>query len=591
MVRFFGGVSVEITCFTLYAMRRIKGGLMRFSDMVYQRPDFDKLESDFRRKLDIFANSDSAEKQAGIVKEINLIREDVDTAMSISRIRQTIDTRDALYDAESSFFDENSPRYEALIDEYYRVLTTSRFRAELEQRFGERLFALAEAAQKTFKPGIMEDLSEENRLCTEYMKLLASAEIDFDGKKLNLSGLGPYRESSDRETRRSASEAYFGFLAQNREELDSIYDTLVSVRNRMAIKLGFKDFIPLAYLRMSRLDYDANMVRNYRKSILKTIVPVANGLRENQRIRLDLEHLYYYDLPFRFRSGNPKPQGNAKDIIQEGKEMYHALSKETGEFIDRMLDEGLMDLETRPGKAGGGYCSWIPKYKAPFIFSNFNGTSGDVDVLTHEAGHAFQAHTSRDFEIPEYVWPTMEAAEIHSMSMEFITWPWMDRFFGLEADKYRFMHLADAFTFIPYGALVDEFQHAVYKNPGLSPTERFAVWRDLERKYLPYRDFSGNTYLEEGGFWQCQGHIYQVPFYYIDYTLAQVCAIQFWEKFRKNQESAWPDYFKLCKAGGSAAFLELVKIGGLESPFDPGALEKTILPAIEWLSGTDSSGF
>ncbi len=304
-------------------------------------------------------------------------------------------------------------------------------------------------------------------------------------------------------------------------------------------------------------------------------MPVANELRENQRIRLDLEHLYYYDLPFRFKSGNPKPQGSAKDIIQEGRAMYHALSTETGEFIDRMLDEGLMDLETHPGKAGGGYCSWIPKYKAPFIFSNFNGTSGDVDVLTHEAGHAFQAHMSKDFEIPEYVWPTMEAAEIHSMSMEFITWPWMDRFFGPEADKYRFMHLSDAFTFIPYGALVDEFQHVVYENPGLSPAERFTTWRELERKYLPYRDFSGNAYLEEGGFWQCQGHIYEAPFYYIDYTLAQVCAIQYWEKFQRNRGSAWPDYLKLCKAGGSAAFLELVKIGGLESPFDPGVLEKS----------------
>jgi M3 family oligoendopeptidase len=558
---------------------------MRFADMMYERPDFDGLESDFRRKIDGFVNSDGVETQAAIIKEINLIREDVDTAMSLARIRQTIDTRDAFYDGESSFFDENSPRYQALIDEYYRALTTSRFRVELEKRFGKLLFALAEAAQKTFKPEIMEDLSEENRLCTEYMKLLASAEIDFDGKKLNLSGLGPYRESSHRETRCSASEAYFGFLEGNRERLDSIYDALVSVRNRMAVKLGFKNFIPLAYLRMSRLDYDENMVRDYRNAILKTIVPVANGLREDQRTRLGLERLYYYDLPYRFKSGNPRPRGSAKEIIREGREMYHALSGETGEFIDRMLGEDLMDLENRPGKAGGGYCSWIPKYKAPFIFSNFNGTSGDVDVLTHEAGHAFQAYMSKDFEIPEYVWPTMEAAEIHSMSMEFITWPWMDRFFGPEADKYRFMHLSDALLFIPYGALVDEFQHVVYENPGLSPAERFTAWREMERKYLPYRDFAGNTYLEEGGFWQCQRHIYEAPFYYIDYTLAQICAIQYWERFQENRAAAWPDYLRLCKAGGSAVFLELVKIGGLESPFDPGTLEKTVEPAKEWLSG------
>lgn len=564
---------------------------MRFSEMIYQRPDFDKLESDFRQKIDVLINSNSVEKQAGVIDEINRMREDVDTAMSLARIRQTIDTRDAFYDGESSFFDENSPRYQALIDEYYRALTTSLFRQALEIRFGKRLFALAEAAQKTFKPAIMEDLSEENRLCTEYMKLLASAEIDFDGKKLNLAGLGPYRESSDRETRRLSSEASVGFHAHNRQKLDSIYDSLVHVRNRMAVKLGFENFIPLAYLRMSRLDYDANMVRNYRDSILKAIVPLANALRENQRIRVNLDHLYYYDQSFFFKSGNPKPQGSAKDIIRKGREMYHALSKETGEFIDRMLDEGLMDLETRPGKAGGGYCSWIPKYKAPFIFSNFNGTSGDVDVLTHEAGHAFQGHMSKDFEIPEYIWPTMEAAEIHSMSMEFITWPWMDHFFGFDADKYRFKHLSDAFLFIPYGALVDEFQHVVYENPGFSPAERFNTWRELERKYIPYRDFAGNAYLEEGGFWQSQRHIYESPFYYIDYTLAQVCAIQYWKKFQENRKSAWPDYLKLCKAGGSAAFLELVKMGGLESPFDPDVLEQAVQPAKEWLSKTDSSKF
>ena len=564
---------------------------MRFSDMMYERPDFDGLESDFRRKIDAFVNAGNAREQVAAIHELNLIREDIGTAMSLARIRQTIDTRDEFYDGESSFLDANSPRYEALIDEYYHALTTSRFRPELEERLGTHLFALAESAQKTFKPEIMDDLAEENRLSTEYMKLLASAQIDFDGKKLNLSGLGPYRESPDREIRRAATEAYFGFLAEHREELDTIYDSLVSVRHRMAVKLGFETFIPLAYLRMSRLDYDAEMVRGYRESIMETIVPVANRLREDQRVRLDLDHLYYYDLPFRFRSGNPKPRGTAKEIIGEGREMYHALSKETGEFIDRMLDEGLMDLETRPGKAGGGYCSWIPKYKAPFIFSNFNGTSGDVDVLTHEAGHAFQAHMSRNFEIPEYVWPTMESAEIHSMSMEFITWPWMDRFFGPEADKYRFMHLTDALLFIPYGALVDEFQHVVYQNPGLSPAERFRAWRDLERKYLPYRDFSGNAYLEEGGFWQSQAHIYGSPFYYIDYTLAQICAIQYWDKFREKRQSAWPDYLNLCKAGGSAPFLKLVQIAGLKSPFDPGVLKEAIEPVKEWLSGTDSSKF
>jgi len=562
---------------------------MHFSEMAYKRPDFDKLEEVFREKLSVFNDAPDFSVQLKIIREFNNLREDAETAMSLARIHQSIDTRDKFYDEESVFLDQNSPRYQALIDEYYRAITGSRFRIDLEKNLGKRLFDLAESALKTFRPEIMDDLAEENRLSTEYMKLLASAQIDFDGKKLNLSGLGPYKESPDRETRRLASEAYFGFMSQNRAKLDSIYGSLVRVRDRIAVKLGFKNFIPLAYLRMSRLDYDQDMVKNYRDSIYKNIVPAANRLRERQKSRLGLDHLYYYDLPFRFRTGNPRPVGNPGQIISSGRKMYHELSSETAGFIDRMLSDGLMDLETRPGKSGGGYCSWIPKYKAPFIFSNFNGTSGDVDVLTHEAGHAFQAHMSSGFQVPEYVWPTMESAEIHSMSMEFITWPWMESFFGADADKYRFMHLTEAFLFVPYGALVDDFQHAVYENPSFTPEQRFKAWRDLEKKYLPYRDFAGNAYLEEGGFWQCQRHIYESPFYYIDYTLAQICAIQYWNKFRENREKAWEDYLNLCRAGGSAPFLELVKTGGLESPFESGVLEKCIEPAVKWMDEKSDS--
>ncbi len=556
---------------------------MRFSEMIYQRPDFDRLEKDFREKLAAFHKAGSAEVQSHIIHEINGIREDFETAMNLARIRQTLDTRDAFYDSESAFFDANQPRYQALIDDYYRTITGSGFRPELAKSFGRRLFDLAEAALKTFIPGIMEELADENRLCTEYMKLLASAEIDFDGKKLNLSGLGPYRESPDRETRRPASEAYFGFFSQNREKLDSIFGDLVNIRDRIAKKLGFKNFIPLAYLRLSRLDYNAAMVKDFRDSIYKTFVPAANSLRESQRSRLGLDHLYYYDLPVCFKNGNPKPTGSPGDIIRKAREMYHTLSRETAGFFDRMLDEGLMDLETRPGKAGGGYCGWLAKYKVPFIFSNFNGTSGDVNVLTHEAGHAFQAYMSSHFTLPEYIIPTLEAAEINSMSMELFTLPWMESFFGPDADKYRFMNLSGAFLSMPYMALVDEFQHIVYENPSFTPVERFKAWRELEKKYIPARDFTGNPYLEEGGFWQCQLHIYQYPFYYIDYSLAQICAFQCWIKFLENRESSWKDYLNLCMAGGSAAFLRLVRIGGLESPFDPAVLEKSMGPAKDWL--------
>ena len=225
----------------------------------------------------------------------------------------------------------------------------------------------------------------------------------------------------------------------------------------------------------------------------------------------------------------------------------------------------------------------------PFIFSNFNGTSGDIDVLTHEAGHAFQVYCSKDYQIPEYHWPTYEACEIHSMSMEFFTWPWMELFFKEDTAKYRFTHLSEALLFIPYGVTVDEFQHFVYAHPEASPQDRKAAWREIEKKYLPHRDYEDNDYLERGGYWHQQGHIFGDPFYYIDYTLAQICAFQFWKRSRENRETAWADYLRLCQAGGSQSFLELVGLANLISPFEDGCIASVVKVIEDWLDGVDDS--
>jgi M3 family oligoendopeptidase len=246
-----------------------------------------------------------------------------------------------------------------------------------------------------------------------------------------------------------------------------------------------------------------------------------------------------------------------------------------------------MDLVAKRGKESGGYCTFIEDYKAPFIFSNFNGTSGDIDVLTHEAGHAFQVYRSRDLDIPEYYWPTYEACEIHSMSMEFLTWPWMELFFKEDTEKYKFSHLSGALIFLPYGVAVDEFQHFVYENPNASPVERKQAWRKIEMEYLPHRDYEGNEFLEHGGYWQRQSHIYQSPFYYIDYTLAQICAFQFWKRSTEKDETAWEDYLNLCQLGGSKSFLDLVESANLKSPFVDGTVQSVVKVIDEWLSTVD----
>ena len=247
--------------------------------------------------------------------------------------------------------------------------------------------------------------------------------------------------------------------------------------------------------------------------------------------------------------------------------MYKELSSETDEFFQFMMGKGLMDLEAQDGKMAGGYCTFIGKYGYPFIFSNFNGTSHDIDVLTHEAGHAFQVFRSKELPLAEYYFPTLEACEIHSMSMEFFTYPWMKNFFEEDEEKYKFSHLSGSLSFLPYGAAIDEFQHFVYENPTISIEERNKGWLVIEEKYGLTSDKDNNEYLLSGRFWQKQGHLFKVPFYYIDYTLAQVCAFQFWEKSQTNFDEAWSDYLNLCNHGGSLSFTDLIDVAKLKSPF------------------------
>ncbi|QED47332.1 M3 family oligoendopeptidase [Cytobacillus dafuensis] len=560
---------------------------MSFENYSYSRPNLEDLSKKFENALEKFKDAKSSEEQNSAMNEINDLRNDVGTMFNLCYIRHSVDTNDEFYKAEQDYMDEIQPEVEGLVTKYYEALVNSDFRSELEEKWGKQLFALAEAQLKVFSPEIVPLLQNENKLSSEYTKLIASAKIDFEGEERTLAQMEPFTESTDREIRKKASEARFGFFAENEHELDRIYDELVKVRTEIAHKLGYKNFVELAYLRMQRTDYNAEMVSNFRDQVKEFIVPIATKLKERQRERIGVEQLKYYDEGFNFKSGNAVPKGSPDWIIENGQTMYDELSKETGEFFSYMRDEQLMDLVAKKGKAGGGYCSYIENYKSPFIFSNFNGTSGDIDVLTHEAGHAFQVYSSRNYEIPEYYWPTYEACEIHSMSMEFFTWPWMEKFFKEDTDKYKFTHLSGALLFLPYGVSVDEFQHWVYENPTATPRERKQAWRDIEKKYLPHKDYDGNEYLENGGFWQRQAHIYNSPFYYIDYTLAQICAFQFWKRSRENQEEAWKDYVHLCSLGGSKAFTGLVAKANLISPFEDGCVESVVGEIESWLNAVN----
>ena len=563
---------------------------MKFSEFPYERPDYEAVKAQMEAMLDQLAAAKEPQTFLEVFGRINELRNHCNTMATLCSIRHSINTKDEFYDAETNYWDEYSPLYQNLESKLFKLVLHCPFADELKSVIPETYFKEAEYSEKSFREEIIPDLQEENRLSTEYEKLIAGAEIEFEGKTYNLPQLKALTQNPDRALRQRAYDARMSFFVENEEKIDGIYDKMVHLRDSIAKKLGFRNFVELGYIRMGRYDYDENDVAAYRQEVLEHIVPVASRLYKEQQQRLGLDRLRYFDESVEFLSGNPTPKGTPEELVAAAQKMYHEMSPETGEFIDVMVEGQLLDLVSKPGKAGGGYCTSIPDYKVPFIFANFNGTSGDADVLTHEAGHAFQVYQSRNIPVPECLWPTMESCEIFSMSMEFFAWPWSKGFFKEDTDKYHFLHLGAAVKFVPYGVLVDHFQHEVYAHPDMSPAERKATWRRLEKMYLPHKDYEGCDILERGGWWYQQGHIFGSPFYYIDYTLAQICALQFWKRSQVDHDSqAWPDYLAMCQCGGTLPFRKLLKVGHLREPFQKGILGEVMNSVSAYLDGVDAN--
>lgn len=560
-----------------------------FQNYKYERPDLHTVNQSIDQLLEQFEAASSAEEQIKLIDEINVVRNHLDTAMNLAYVRASIDTNDEFYSEERDYLDAHGGEVVQIESKFYNALANSKFKDALRETYGNQLFDLAELFVKQYDDSIKELLNKENKISSEYSKLVASAEIEFKGETYTFAQMGQFLDSADRSVRKEAKLAMEEYRAAQIEQYDEIYDRLVKVRHEIATKLGFKNFIELGYVRMRRVDYTPDMVKKYRDQIHKHVVPVAESLYKAQMKRNGWDSLKPYDENIVFLSGNEKPKDDGKTILENGRKMYKALSPETDEFYQFMMDRELFDAEAKKGKEAGGYCTFIQDYKSPFIFSNFNGTDHDITVLTHEAGHAFQVYRSQDL-IPDYLWPTHESCEIHSMSMEFFTYQWMDLFFN-NPDKFKYKHIGDAIKFLPYGVAVDEFQHIVYEHPELTPQERRAEWTKLEQKYLPHKDHDGITSLESGAFWHRQGHIFGMPFYYIDYTLAQVCAFQFFKRSTEDFEDAWKDYLHICNIGGSLPFNKIVEAANLRSPFQEGTLEDTMTFLEDYLDEIDTSQF
>ena len=565
---------------------------MKFSEMPYERPDLDKVKRELGDLTGRLKAAKSYEEARAVFLEKEAAERHVDTLVTLASIRNSIDTRDEFYDGEMNFWNAAGPELEEYIKAWTAAMLASPFRKDFAAEYGDLMFVNAEIELKTFAPEIVPQLQRENDLTQEHQKLIASAKVPFEGKTYTLAQMGPFQSDADDARRLAAWKAVGQWYKDNQPELDRIYDELTHLRDEMGRKLGYEGYTPLGYYRMKRNCYTKEDVESFRAAVRKYLVPLADRVFRAQAQRIGVAYpLSYADNALKFRSGNPRPQGTADDIIAQGKKFYDELSPETSEFFQTMLDNDLMDVLATEGKAGGGYCTGIMDYKVPFIFANFNGTQGDVEVVTHEAGHAFACWMNRDRVPGSYVWPGMEACEVHSMSMEFMAWPWTEGFFGPDTKKYLYSHLAGALTFIPYGTLVDHFQHEVYANPDMTPAQRHAVWKELQGQYMPWVRLDGDIpFFADGEAWQRQSHIYGAPFYYIDYCLAQTVALELWALLQKDKKAAWEKYMAYTKQGGSRTFTALLENAGLDTPFDEKCLREVCETASAWLDGFDLTG-
>ena len=551
--------------------------MQKFSEIPYVRPDLTAYREALPAYVEQIRNAASWPELKALWLAQSDKRLKVMTARSIASIRNTVDTTDPYYEAEMRYFNTEMPAISLLEKQAEAALLASPFVCDFEKEFGSILIQNMKNSQRFADERLVPMQIRESELTQMYSKASATAVTDFRGQKCNFYGLLKAMQSTDRETRREAFVAWADLYAQVAPELDAIYDEMVQLRTKMAHTLGFETYTEMAYLQRRRFDYTAADVEKFHQQVKDVITPACARLFEAQRQRLGVDKLHWYDEALVFPEGNADPEGTKDELLAKAQQMYRELSPETSEFFDFMMQYDLFDLETKPGKRPGGYCTSLPSYKAPFIFSNFNGTNADMQVLTHEAGHAFEAFVaSRRMPLPELAHSTSEINEIHSMAMEHFTYPWMERFFGDKTTQYLYDHLWGALNVLPYMCCVDEYQHRVYDNPSMTAMDRRAVWHELEQAYMPWRDYDGNEFLEGGGFWMQKQHIFLYPFYYIEYALAQICAFQFYLRMKQDRPAAWADYLRLCQAGGSLGYFDLLKLAKLDNPFAEGTVEKAV---------------
>lgn len=545
----------------------------RFFQSYTERLDADWVREHLEKVLKQVEEAKEKEDWEKVIQFWNETKSHIQTHFEVVSLAYQCFTQDeALEKEERRLKEEVDPVFDELNAKIREKALAASCRKELEEKFGSQYFSILKIQQDAFDPENIKLEVKINQVLADYTKLTGGASVELEGKKYPISHYKKFANDPDEGVRKASFLSFSGWYLKQRDELEKFFDRLAELRDQMGKVLGHQNFIPLGYQKMYRVDYGPDEVAQLREQIGEVLVPLARKIRQRQAKSLGKDAVAVWNSDFfpEWLLGEMKV-----DIPEQPQtilKIYQKLSPVLGKHFQNMMEKNLLDLEARDGKGPGAFCMDFSDYRTPYIFLNSVGEASDVTTMLHECGHSFQAWESREIDLLELRWPTLEACEVHSMGMEFLAYPYYEEFFTQEdAKKYKQKHLAESIFIMPYIAMVDEFQHQIYRGEAQGPEGRSQVWETIEQKYGGDLDFSDQPEWQRHR-WIRQLHIFRAPFYYIDYAIAQIGAWQLWIQSLQDKEAAMQNYLNLCRLGGTLPLKEFFAAGKLKLPFEKGML-------------------
>ena len=485
-------------------------------------------------------------------------------------IAMTCHTNDK--DAEKDYlnFIENiSPKISPFWDKLNKKFIESPYIKELDQEKYKILIRNRKNEIDIFREENIPLITQDAKLRQEYQKISGDFTVEFEGKEKTMPEMGKYLENPNRDTRQSAWEKIMETRYSKREKFDDIYNQLIKIRNQLALNSDNKNYRDYAFKERGRFDYTPQDCFDFHEAIQKTVVPLMHKLSEDRGQKMNLEKLRPWDT-VSDPKGRPalKPFEKTEELLDGCQKVFSKINPKLEELFKSMRDNNELDLETRKGKAPGGYMYGKDEERRPFIFMNAAGTQRDVEVLFHESGHAFHTFVCRVQELTEYRNYPIEFAEVASMSMELFANKYFGEFYSNEEDSKRakYDHLYGIIWMLAWIARIDEFQHWIYTNPNHTEEERSQEWLELDEKYGFKLDWEGYEKFKEF-FWQKQSHLFTHPFYYIEYGIAQLGALQLWVNYKKDKDKNLKQYLEALSLGNSKPLPELFETAGIKFDF------------------------